>query len=524
MTMKKIIYFVTALVLGGTMLTSCNDYLDTVQSKGNDEVLTSGKQVEALFANSGMFNTQAIGSVFASDDYGLTTDINDALGYVDENIINAMTWNINDFVNNAYGDAAWSAEYQKMFNANLVLNNLEELTDATEEEKNEYAAQAHMLRAMAMWSLVNTYCLPYSTQNASSLGLPLKQTTSYEEGMERATLQQTYDFILADLDEAAKTANTTIATNKRWWVSRPAVEAMKARVYLFMQDYDKAATHAAEALKCSDAQLDDYNKLGYRVAQVSLDGEMKDVKYSELYRYGDNQIANYKENYLSEYYSISDYALIPSEELLSLYDQDNDLRYKQFFNKYALWEQGIGGFGDDILYHKFKDMIQAGPTVPEMLLTEAEALARQGKWQEAMPLVNQLRHARIAKNADDIELSANNQEEAVKSILEERHREMPFVMRWWDVRRLSCNEVSYDDVTLERTFYRVSDNAVDDSELDHYVLPVGSKRYAQPIVNLEITRSRGQIEQNAYDANSVQITKLEMPGGDEEGSDNDNEE
>lgn len=177
--------------------------------------------------------------------------------------------------------------------------------------------------------------------------------------MERATPQQTYDFILADLDEAAKTANTAIAKNKRWWVSRPAVEAMKARVYLFMQDYDKAATHAAEALKSGDAQLDDYNQLGYRVAQVSLDGEMKDVNYSELYRYGDNQVANYKENYLSEYFT-GEYALIPSEDLLSLYDQDNDLRYKQFFNKYALWEQGIGGFGDDILYHKFKDKIQAG--------------------------------------------------------------------------------------------------------------------------------------------------------------------
>ena len=268
MTMKKIIYFMTALVLGGTMLTSCNDYLDTVQSKGNDEVLTSGKQVEALFANSGMFNTKTIGNVFASDDYGLTTDIYDALGYVDENIVNAMAWNVDDFVNNAYGDEAWSGEYQKIFNANLVLNNLDELTDVNDDEKNEYAAQAHMLRAMAMWSLVNTYCLPYSAENASSLGLPLKQTTSYEENMTRATLQQTYDFILADLDEAANTANTTIAKNKRWWVSRPAVEAMKARVYLFMQDYDKAAAHAAEALKCSDAQLDDYNQLGYRVAQV----------------------------------------------------------------------------------------------------------------------------------------------------------------------------------------------------------------------------------------------------------------
>lgn len=521
--MKKIIYFMTALVLGGTMLTSCNDYLDTVQSKGNDEVLTSGKQVEALFANSEMFNTKSIGNVYASDDYGLTTDIFDALGYVDENICNAMTWNITDLVNNPYGDEAWSAEYQKIFNANLVLNNLEELTDASEEAKNEYAAQAHMLRAMAMWSLVNTYCLPYSAQNASSLGLSLKQTTSYEEDMTRATLQQTYDFILADLDEAAKTANTTIAGNKRWWVSRPAVAAMKARVYLFMQDYDKAATYAREALQCSDAQLDDYNQLGYRVAQVSLDGEMQDVSYSELYRYGDNQVANYKENYLSEYYSIAYYALIPSEELVSLYDQDNDLRYRQFFNKYALWEQGIGGFGDDLLYHKFKDRIQSGPTVPEMLLTEAEALARGGKWQEAMPLVNQLRQARIDKDADCINLSAANQEEAVKAILDERHREMPFVMRWWDVRRLSCNETGYDDVTLERTFYRVSDDAVDDSELDHYVLPVGSKRYAQPIIHLEVTRSNGQIEQNAYDEGSVQITQLEMPDDGEGGYDGDEE-
>lgn len=516
--MNKIKYFMTALVLGGTALTSCNDYLDTVQSKGNDEVLTSGKQVEALFANSEMFNTKAIGNVFASDDYGLTTEIYDALGYVDENICNAMTWNIDDLVNNPYGDEAWSSEYQKIFNANLVINNLDELTDASDAEKNEYAAQAHMLRAMAMWSLANTYCLPYSAENASSLGLTLKQITSYEEDMTRATLQQTYDFILADLDEAAKTAHATVASNKRWWVSRPAVAAMKARVYLFMQQYDKAATYAQEALQCSDAQLDDYNQLGYRVAQVSLDGELQDVNYSELYRYGDNQVANYKENYLSEYYAIDYYALIPSEQLLSIYDQDNDLRFKQFFNKYALWEEGIGGFGDDILYHKFKDRIQSGPTVPEMLLTKAEALARLGKWQEAMPLVNQLRQARIDKNADDIDLSASNQEEAVQTILEERHREMPFVMRWWDVRRFSCNETSYDDIAIERDFYHVSDDAVDDSELDHYKLPVGSKRYAQPIINLEVTRSNGQIEQNAYDTNSVEITQLEISdGGDDEG-------
>lgn len=113
-----------------------------------------------------------------------------------------------------------------------------------------------------------------------------------------------------------------------------------------------------------------------------------------------------------------------------------------------------------------------------MLLTEAEALARSGKWQEAMVLVNKLRVARIDRTAEDIMLEAGSQQEAVEKILEERHREMPFIMRWFDIRRLAFNETSYDDVTVERDFYQVSDNAVNDDVVSHYVLPVKSKRYA----------------------------------------------
>lgn len=178
-------------------------------------------------------------------------------------------------------------------------------------------------------------------------------------------------------------------------------------------NYEEAAKHAAEALKCQDAQLEDYNNLGFKPADVSWNGEMQTVNYSALYRYGDNQVANYKENYLSQYFK-NQQLLIPSESLIELYDQDNDLRYKQFFNKYALWEQGVGGLGDDIVYNKFNERIQAGPTMPEMLLTEAEALARTGKWQEAMNYVNQLRQARFDKNAEDITLEADNQQDAIE--------------------------------------------------------------------------------------------------------------
>ena len=41
-----------------------------------------------------------------------------------------------------------------------------------------------------------------------------------------------------------------------------------------------------------------------------------------------------------------------------------------------------------------------------------------------------------------------------------------------------------------------------------YTLPVKSKRYAQPIVNSEITRSSGQIVQNDYDDTDVQKTAV----------------
>lgn len=156
------------------------------------------------------------------------------------------------------------------------------------------------------------------------------------------------------------------------------------------------------------------------------------------------------------------------------------------------------------MWHKFHhyaydtDLMEIGPTVPEMLLTKAEAEARLGKVSEAMTSVNTLRKARMDNSADDVELSASNQEEAVKAILDERHREMPYLMRWADIRRLAYNEVDYDDVTVTREFYEVEDGIPNTDKITTYTLPVRSPRYAQPISDIEIKRSGNQIKQNEY--------------------------
>ena len=83
-------------------------------------------------------------------------------------------------------------------------------------------------------------------------------------------------------------------------------------------------------------------------------------------------------------------------------------------------------------------------------------------------------------------------------ILEERHREMPFAMRWQDIRRLAYNDTDYDDIIIERNFYEVNNNVMNTQIIKNHVLPVKSKRYAQPIIELEISRSNYQLVQNDY--------------------------
>lgn len=510
-------YSTGLLLMGLVALTACNDYLDTVPSKGENEVLTRGEQIRALFDNNETFNIYGATTIAETDDYGMTTDIYDQVGYLPEDCFNGVAFDIDGIASQPYGDESLTREYDRVFKANLVINSIGDVSDITDAERAQYLAQAHFLRAMAEWGLVNTYAMPYSETTKDLPGITLKTTTSYEEDMTRATLGDTYAAIKADLQYAYdNTTNSDV--DERWMVSKPAAAAMLARLSLFTMDYAAAERYATEALQSTQATLDDYNDLTVTEMDVtSPDGEPAVATYSELYMLGKNGITTYQENYFTQLADVKIGALIPSESLKALYDRDNDLRFRQFFGENTMYEQNVTDYGDNIIYHKFmdnlymEDLIQTGPTVPEMILTKAEAEARQGKVAEAMETVNLLRVKRMKADGDDILLTADNAEEAVMQILDERHREMPFYMRWQDIRRLNYNDATFDDVVVEHTFYGVGGNAIDDSAVYTYTLPAQSRRLAQPIPTLEIQRSNGQIVQNEYPDGSV--LKTEMTGG-----------
>src|SRR5690606_35564690 len=102
--------------------------------------------------------------------------------------------------------------------------------------------------------------LPYTDANKNEIGLPVKTGTSFEQPIERATLEAVYLQIEADLAEALKTNVPLIQEGraKHWRANKAAVEGFAARYYLNRNNYTEALKHANNALAHYN-QLVDYN-------------------------------------------------------------------------------------------------------------------------------------------------------------------------------------------------------------------------------------------------------------------------
>lgn len=145
--------------------------------------------------------------------------------------------------------------------------------------------------------------------------------------------------------------------------------------------------------------------------------------------------------------------LVLNEDLLSLFDQENDLRYLFFtapISDYSSrYVEGRVFRREDFYDSSRGEGRNMGPCVPEMMLIQAECLARSGDYTEAIEIINQLRSHRFLFGSS-YELSASNAVEALGIVLEERRRElMCHGLRWFDQRRLE-NDENFPTQTVTR--------------------------------------------------------------------------
>lgn len=361
----------------------------------------------------------------------------------------AYTWSSEIYPVSGYynKDEGWNAMYNTSAYANTVINEVDNCKDGTEAEKNELKAEAKVHRADAYLMLVNQYAKPYNESTASTdLGVPLILTQNTAQKVKRASVQAVYDQIVKDLTEAVpylpeKQDFTTLPT-------RASAYGELARAYLLMGKYEDADKYATLALQ----QNSHVNNMASGETYVN-------IKNPEILLLKNPTQGN------SQY---SPTVLHLSDDILSLLGE-KDLRFQQWT---ALTADKATTYADDggrIYYADIATQYRnIGPSVPEMMLIKAEYYARNNNPSSAMEWVNKLRLNRFTA-ADYMPETASDADDALKKVVDERHREF-FCrnLRWYDLRRLQS------DSRFAKTFTRQWGGQT-------YTLAPGGNRYVLPI-------------------------------------------
>lgn len=390
----------------------------------------------------------------SSDDYYLT-DGYDQQVQEDQSI---YTWQSSAI--RAGAVPQWQNPYLVAYHANLVMETVEKLKGSTDPSiLNPLRGAALFFRAYAFWQVAQLYAKPYNAATAGQdPGIPLRLTSDINDVSSRGTVQQTYDQMVKDLQEAAGLLPATATISSR--PSKGAVYAMLARVYLTMENYPAALSNATAALQINN-KLIDFNTL-----DVNTESPFARFNAEVYFHSLTNDITNPNSTMLID----PTYAKV-STDIVTSYKTD-DLR-KVIFLK----NNGDGTFHFTGNYEPFAYMtLFNGLAVDEVYLTRAECYARAGDAASAMSDLNTLLKSRW-KTGKYVDMSAANADDALAKVLVERRKELIMrSTRWTDLRRLN------KDPRFAVTLTRVVNGTT-------YTLPPNDLRYTLLIPNQVIMNS-----------------------------------
>lgn len=387
---------IIGVVIATALFTSCNKFLD-VEPKGI--VIPKTFQEYDLILNSPVnTNSYPDALVYASDDVFAEL----SLSAPDPNA-NAYFWNRIIDVNNDDSPAIWGGFYRQIYNTNIIINNVESSTGASDRQKKQLLGEALADRAFAHFNVLTVFTKIYNPQTAGDLpGIPwVTYTDVTNKTPGRSTLQATLDLIINDL----KTAENYLEANRinKTRINKSVAQAMLSRVYLYMGNFAEANKYATLALQ-EPHEILNYND--YYVPQQEESPEILLLRTSN-----DSPLIYY---------------LGYSKDLLSIFQPD-DLRMELL--AYPT--------GPDS-YMRFDGWGMYGIRFAELMFTQAEFLVRQNDLDGALSIINEIRELRIADYAYE-PLESSDKAEVLNWVLEERRRELAFgSARWVDMKRLAA--------------------------------------------------------------------------------------
>lgn len=399
-------YTTKLLVILVLLLSSCEKFLEE-KSSAKIAFPSSIEDVELLLKDYGNLNAAyPYAAEIASDNFFVNDE---HLNGASERERKAYRWEPNDNVG-----PFWSSPYQAIFSTNVMMEALEDIeTDDLQRKSNLYA-QALFWRAFYHYALANLFSKPYVTgKTETDSGLPLKKTADIDEVPQRATIKETYDFIIDDVKKAISSLAVT-GVNK-YQPDKASGYGLLARIFLAMGRYDEAVLYADSCLQLQSTLID-YNEMN-RAQNIPFLARNEEVILD---------VQASVSNLLNRARGRVDTLLIKTYDI-------HDLRLEAFFTQNDDETNGFKGH-----YSGASAAIQfVGLATNEMYLIRAECNARAGEIDKALADLNTLLKKRWDKNSF-LEVTVREQETLLDIILLERRKELLFrCLRWSDLRRLN---------------------------------------------------------------------------------------
>lgn len=454
----KVALAASALCMSGAF-TSCDDYLD-VLPKGKKIPVTYADYFPMLSYEYGCGQQPIYGvnylmnAVQRNKSLLTTNDVERALYMWDESADRiTLTKSDESFYYNTYGAINCH---------NLIIEKGPVMTECSDAQRQELMSYARTLRAYAYYNLVNYYADIYDAKSAESTrGIPMIYSADVDAPYKQESVGFIYKFIVDELSEVIKSGSLPDKSLSVLHPDRTAAHAILAKVYLTMGEYAKALTEAETVLKTKDALID-WNAV-YASNKDGLDNPTNYATISSvlnhscveniLYVNGDNS-----PNYDSNEKNMTEFRMAGFEE------GDN-----HFKCRWKLRSTSTDTYGQGMMRGYFNKM---GIRTVEMYYIKAECLARAGKIEEAMTVLNDVRKKHIDSSVYS-PLRAVDLKDALGKIIKSKDNMMvmslvPFI----DMKRL--NKEGLLVRTLTKTVDGKEYTLKPDSHLWTMVFPAGA--------------------------------------------------
>lgn len=240
----------------------------------------------------------------------------------------------------------YGALYSTIGNCNFFLDGIDtvkanETSDEKLDELNIYTGEVYAIRALCYSELLKCFCKAYDPATAEDeLGVVLRKKYFENEPVRRASLYDSYAFVLEDLERAEALLSDEDADNaaNSIYFTLAAAEALHARVALYMQDWETAIEYSSKLI---DGRSDQFS-LADAKTQITSDGLtwfdymwFYDQSPEVIFRIGllttdstgalGTVFLNFNRDYV---YFYPDF--VPAQWVLNAYDS-SDLRYSSYF-------------------------------------------------------------------------------------------------------------------------------------------------------------------------------------------------